>query len=240
MFPVARFVWKTLSERRTPSTKIIIFCIIGFGDLQFRPYGYAEAICSVLAQSVYLTYVQKTGVEKNVSALSVLHLNSINCILPLFAYTLWNGNLKNAVLFEGFYESSFRVCFYACWIEFDWISNLYFLLKWFSLEWYLNITKKYTFRRSCIDWVDILCWLFFPCLFFVFSFSFTWLLLFFYFFLVFLYGECQYGMCVELFSLFMRNNELCTHDKVAETIFPSDYSFLILYYFNIRSILLSN
>ena len=88
----------------------VIYVFLGFGDLQFRPYGYAEAILSVLAQSVYLTYVQKTGVEKNVSALSVLHLNSINCILPLLIYTFWNGNLKNAVLFEGFYENSFRVC----------------------------------------------------------------------------------------------------------------------------------
>ena len=92
-------------------TFICIF-IAGFGDLQFHLYGYVDAILSVLAQSLYLTYVQKTGVEKGVSALSVLHLNSINCILPLFMYTLWNGNLLDAVRFEGFDDLSFRVSWY--------------------------------------------------------------------------------------------------------------------------------
>jgi len=83
--------------------------LLGAGDLQFHLYGYIDAILSVLAQSLYLTYVQKTGVEENVSTLSVLHLNSINCILPLLGYTMFNGNLLSAVRFEGFLNTSFSV-----------------------------------------------------------------------------------------------------------------------------------
>lgn len=119
MLPLASLLMAIFVLKKQPSkgTYISIALIVfgtvttGFGDLQFRFYGYLEAILSVLAQSVYLTYVQKSGIEKSGSALSVLHLNSINCILPLFAYTMWNGNLMNAFSFKGFHYTNFRISF---------------------------------------------------------------------------------------------------------------------------------
>ncbi|XP_066911261.1 uncharacterized protein [Clytia hemisphaerica] len=111
---MARYVLKKTLSRKTYVA--IAFTVVGtlmagFGDLQFKLYGYVDAILSVMAQSFYLTYVQKTGIEKGASALSVLHLNSINCILPLMMYTLWNGSLLQAARFEGFKDSSFNMSF---------------------------------------------------------------------------------------------------------------------------------
>ena len=64
---------------------------------------------SVVAQSIYLTYVQKTGIESGVSALSVLHLNSINCIPFMLAYTVLSGNIVRAINFPGNKDSHFVV-----------------------------------------------------------------------------------------------------------------------------------
>ena len=81
----------------------------GLGDVKFELSAYVFAIASVIAQSVYLTYVQKTGVESGVSALSVLHLNSINCIPFLFAFSTLSGNLVSAFNFQGNSDPHFVV-----------------------------------------------------------------------------------------------------------------------------------
>ena len=53
--------------------------------------------------------MQKTGVESGVSALSVLHLNSINCLPFLFAYSTLSGNLTTAIYFKGNSDPQFVV-----------------------------------------------------------------------------------------------------------------------------------
>ena len=77
--------------------------------MKFDLTAYISAISSVVAQSIYLTYVQKTGVESGVSALSVLHLNSINCMPFLFAYSTLSGNLVRAFNFPGNSDPQFVV-----------------------------------------------------------------------------------------------------------------------------------
>ena len=89
---------------------ISFFSVSGIGDVKFDLLAYVFAISSVIAQSIYLTYVQKTGVESGVSALSVLHLNSINCIPFLFAFSTLSGNLTRAFYFERNSDSQFVVC----------------------------------------------------------------------------------------------------------------------------------
>ena len=83
--------------------------------MEFDLAAYIFAISSVFAQAIYLTYVQKTGVESGVSALSVLHLNSINCIPFLFAYSTLSGNLVKAFYFQGNSDPQFVVSY----ISFD-------------------------------------------------------------------------------------------------------------------------
>lgn len=57
--------------------------LLGFGDLDFSPSAYLSGVVSIFSQGLYLTYVQKLGIEKQFSALEVLYYNSLNCI-PLF------------------------------------------------------------------------------------------------------------------------------------------------------------
>lgn len=111
---MAIFILKKPQSRRIScaiGSIVIGTFLAGAGDLSFHLYGYLDALASVFAQSIYLTYVQKTGVEKHVSALSVLHLNSINCILPLLVYTIWNKNLIKAIHYDGLMATSFIITF---------------------------------------------------------------------------------------------------------------------------------
>lgn len=89
---------------------LFVFFPSGFGDLEFSAFAYASALLSVICQSFYLTYIQKTGSEKGLSALTVLHTNSINCIPLLLIYTLCNKELQAALKFDGYYVVEFQVC----------------------------------------------------------------------------------------------------------------------------------
>lgn len=119
MLPLANLLMAHFVLKKTPSFRIcsavvivVIGCIItGLGDVEFRPWSYVMALSSVVAQSIYLTYVQKTGAESGFSALSVLHLNSINCIPFLFAFTALSGNLVRAIHFPSNKDPQFVAAF---------------------------------------------------------------------------------------------------------------------------------
>ena len=77
--------------------------------MEFHLIAYVCALSSVVAQATYLTYVQKSGLESEETALSVLHLNSINCIPFIFAYTVLTGDLVKAFNFPGNKDPQFVV-----------------------------------------------------------------------------------------------------------------------------------
>ncbi|XP_065052070.1 uncharacterized protein LOC135681493 isoform X2 [Rhopilema esculentum] len=119
MLPLANLMMAHFVLKKTPSWQIVISvlfivtgCVLtGFGDVKFDFYAYICAVSSVVAQSIYLTYVQKTGIESGVSALSVLHLNSINCIPFMLAYAVLSGNIVRAIHFSGNKDSQFVAAF---------------------------------------------------------------------------------------------------------------------------------
>jgi len=119
LLPLANLMMAHFVLKKTPSFKIcfaILFivtgCLLtGLGEVKIDLSAYIFAISSVIAQSIYLTYVQKTGVESGVSALSVLHLNSINCMPFLFAYSSLSGNLTTAIYFDGNSNPQFVMAF---------------------------------------------------------------------------------------------------------------------------------
>lgn len=86
----------------------------GFGDLEFSVYAYISALASVVCQSFYLTYIQKTGVEEGLSTVTVLFTNSVNCIPLLLIYTLCNKELLSALRFDGLNMAGFQVCSLYC------------------------------------------------------------------------------------------------------------------------------
>ena len=89
----------------------------GFGDLEFSLYAYIFALLSVISQSFYLTYIQKTGMEKGLSTVTVLYTNSVNCIPILLVFTLCNKELLAALRFDGYNITGFQVChlYQACY-----------------------------------------------------------------------------------------------------------------------------
>ena len=68
----------------------LVFPVTGMGDLTFDLNAYTFGIMSVFAQALYLTTVQSVGLQHDAfSAVDIMYLNSINCILPLtFCTTL--------------------------------------------------------------------------------------------------------------------------------------------------------
>ena len=82
-------------------------------------YAYISALASVVCQSFYLTYIQKSGVEEGLSTLTVLFTNSVNCVPLLLLYTLCNKELFSALAFEGLTVAGFQVCFFILYIVFN-------------------------------------------------------------------------------------------------------------------------
>ena len=119
MLPLTSLLMAVFILGQHPSRNIVASVILmaagtlvtGVSDLRFTFLGYSEAIASVVAQSVYLTYVQKRGLEKGSSALYVTYMNSVNCIPILFVYTLFSGHLQASFSFTGFTSGKFVVVF---------------------------------------------------------------------------------------------------------------------------------
>lgn len=92
LLPLSSLLFACCMLKKKPSIMVVtavvlvvLGCIVaGFGDLEFSALAYIYALLSVVCQSFYLTYIQKTGVEKGFCTLTVLHTNSVNCIPLLF------------------------------------------------------------------------------------------------------------------------------------------------------------
>ncbi|PIK61878.1 hypothetical protein BSL78_01209 [Apostichopus japonicus] len=101
------FLASCLLKEGRPSWKIISTvvvitsgCIIaGFGDLDFSLAAYLCGLVSIFSQGLYLTYVQKLGIEKQLTALELLYVNSINCIPLFLLYILLSWEFVDAVNF---------------------------------------------------------------------------------------------------------------------------------------------
>ena len=108
-----------------------VYLFTGFGDLEFSIYAYISALASVVCQSFYLTYIQKSGVEEGLSTVTVLFTNSVNCVPLLFIYTLCNNELFSAFAFDGLNIAGFQVCLLCCHIEkYNFRSELFKMWFW--------------------------------------------------------------------------------------------------------------
>lgn len=116
LLPLTSLLFACCMLKKKPSLLVVIAiilvvvgCVIaGFGDLEFSVSAYCFALLSVVCQSFYLTYIQKTGVEKGLSTLTVLHTNSVNCVPVLFLYTILNKELLAALRFDGYNNAAFK------------------------------------------------------------------------------------------------------------------------------------
>ncbi|XP_077999720.1 uncharacterized protein LOC144452494 [Glandiceps talaboti] len=113
------FIAPFILKKGPPSVAIVssvslitIGCVIaGMGDIEFNVYAYIYGGISVLSQALYLLYIQKTGIDKQISALGVLFINSINCIPLLLAHTLVTFELPKAIAFLQITDPMFIAVF---------------------------------------------------------------------------------------------------------------------------------
>lgn len=120
LLPLTSLLFACVMLKKKPSPMVVTSVILvvfgcitaGFGDLEFSAFAYASALLSVICQSFYLTYIQKTGAEKGLSTLTVLHTNNVNCIPFLLIYTLCNKELLAALRFDGYYVIEFQAALF--------------------------------------------------------------------------------------------------------------------------------
>lgn len=67
--------------------------------MDFSLAAYLRGLVSIFSQGLYLTYVQKLGIEKQLTALELLYVNSINCIPLFLLYILLSWEFVDAVNF---------------------------------------------------------------------------------------------------------------------------------------------
>lgn len=116
LLPLTSLLFACCMLKKKPSLLVVIAVMLvvvgcitaGFGDLEFSIYAYISALASVVCQSFYLTYIQKSGVEEGLSTVTVLFTNSVNCVPLLFIYTLCNKELFSALAFDGLNIAGFQ------------------------------------------------------------------------------------------------------------------------------------
>ncbi|KAL9958289.1 hypothetical protein ACROYT_G035288 [Oculina patagonica] len=119
LLPLTSLLFACFMLKKKPSLLVVTAVILvvvgcvtaGFGDLEFSMYAYVSALLSVVCQSFYLTYIQKTRVEEGLSTITVLYTNSINCVPLLLIFTLCNKELLAALTFDGLHISDFQAAF---------------------------------------------------------------------------------------------------------------------------------
>jgi len=87
--------------------------VAAFGDLNFDSTAYTFGAISVISNAAYLTTLQKTGMEKNLGAISIAYINSINC-MPVMTLVLFiTGDIPKIVAYPHWSSSSFIFAFLA-------------------------------------------------------------------------------------------------------------------------------
>jgi len=107
-----------LRNQKTPpgvwtSVFIITFGTIfaAMGDLNFHWYSYILGITSVITQALYLTTLQKTGVEKNIGSISLVYVNAINCMPIMCIVCFVSGDIQAITAYPNWSNPWFLLSF---------------------------------------------------------------------------------------------------------------------------------
>jgi len=112
---------------------VMITCgtfLAGWGDLAFDFKSYAYGIASVFTQAIYLLTVQKTGVGKDMDALSMVYINSISCAPVSLAFSLVCREISGIMSYSSLGNSNFWLAFifvetFACVFSYSiFLSNI--------------------------------------------------------------------------------------------------------------------
>lgn len=89
------------------------------GDLDFDLKSYTFGAVSVFTQALYFLVVQKLGVDKDFSALTIVYINSVTCAPLMLFFTFFYGEHTGIFAYEhilslNFWASFFFVVSFAC------------------------------------------------------------------------------------------------------------------------------
>jgi len=80
-----------LNKASTWEVKRAVLCVFfgtvltGLGDLRFDAHAYTVGVIATISQALYLTYIQKNGVQEGLKSYQVLYISCINCF-PMFLF----------------------------------------------------------------------------------------------------------------------------------------------------------
>ena len=87
--------------------------IAASGDLNFDQNSYLYGITSVVTQALYLITLQKTGVEKNIGAISIVYINSINCMPIMMILCFLTGDISAIAKYPNWDQPGFLFSFFG-------------------------------------------------------------------------------------------------------------------------------
>jgi solute carrier family 35 protein len=117
--PIANLLLGVLFLRARPSRGIVISVltitsgtlVAAFGDINFDAHAYTFGVISVISNAAYLTTLQKTGMEKNIGAISIAYINSINCMPVMTLVLLLSGDINKIASYPYWSSGSFLFSF---------------------------------------------------------------------------------------------------------------------------------
>lgn len=91
--------------------------VAAYGDLNFHWHSYLLGVSSVFTQALYLLTLQKTGIEKNIGPLSLVYVNSINCMPVMTLLCFAAGDISAIARYPHWHEPKFMCSFLflVCW-----------------------------------------------------------------------------------------------------------------------------
>lgn len=119
--PIANLLLGVIFLRIRPSNGITMSVltitsgtfVAAFGDLNFDSHAYTFGVISVVSNAAYLTTLQKTGMEKNLGAISIAYINSINCMPVMTAVLFLTGDISKIAAYPHWSSTSFLCSFFA-------------------------------------------------------------------------------------------------------------------------------
>lgn len=119
--PIANLLLGVIFLRTRPSNGITMSVltitsgtfVAAYGDLNFDSHAYTFGVISVISNAAYLTTLQKTGMEKNLGAISIAYINSINCMPVMTLVLFLTGDISKIAAYPHWSSSAFLLSFFS-------------------------------------------------------------------------------------------------------------------------------
>ena len=116
-FLLGKFLLRNQKATRGIWGSVVIITLGTFiaasGDLNFDRNSYLYGVTSVVTQALYLITLQKTGMEKNIGAMSIVYVNSINCMPIMMVLCFITGDISAIARYPHWDQPGFIFSFFG-------------------------------------------------------------------------------------------------------------------------------